>query len=78
MPRAAAIATLQPSASAERMRRYRARMAAGEMVLRVAVDDVAFPAWAISHGLLAPSSIDDREAIERAASAALRSLYDAA
>ncbi len=57
--------------SASRMRRLRARRAAGRRIVRAEVDELALEATLIELGHLDPLRADDVQAIERALSALL-------
>jgi hypothetical protein len=53
--------------SADKMRRYRARRAAGKVVLSVEVDDVDLAERLVEAGFLPRRLVDDREALRQAA-----------
>lgn len=55
-----------PSKAAKRQRVHRARVKAGRMVLRIAVDDVTVPTALVEARLLDETDCDDREALTAA------------
>jgi hypothetical protein len=59
------------SGAAARMREFRARRAAGRMVLKVEVDDVAVPRLMVDAGFLAEHDVDDRKKVQAAVAAYL-------
>lgn len=67
----------QNSSSADRQRRYRARLRAGRAVYRVEVDDAAITDLLVASGFLPLTSADDHEKTRQALERLLASLVTA-